>query len=207
MPLFVANRSAPARPYATWSDEDLVAALRQSDAQAFAEVYERYWYALFLTAYRKLSSREGAEELVQELFTTLWHKRSTNQIEHLKSYLTGAMRYLVIDVFRSRTTHASYLTYQQQAPGSALDHSTEELLAAADLSGALAAGVAALPESTQQVFRLSRFEHQSVPEIAVRLKVSPKTVEYHLTRALKLLRVRLKDFLVMLLLVLTDVLR
>jgi DNA-binding CsgD family transcriptional regulator len=48
------------------------------------------------------------------------------------------------------------------------------------------------------VFQLSRLEHQTVPQIAVRLKLSPKAVEYHLTRALKLLRVSLKDFLVLL---------
>jgi len=67
------------RPYAAWTDEALVGALQSADELDFAETYERYWYSLSLTAYRKLSSREGAEELVQELFTDLWHKRGTSQ--------------------------------------------------------------------------------------------------------------------------------
>ena len=193
----VASSPTHQRPYAAWTDQALVRALRTADELAFAEIYERYWYQLFLTAYRKLGSREGAEELVQELFADLWHKRGTSQIQHLRSYLYSAVKYLIIDVFRSRTTHVGYLTRQQQAPQPLIDRSTEEGLAAEELSRALAASVATLPESTRQVFRLSRFEHQSVPEIAVQLKLSPKTVEYHLTRALKLLRVRLKDFLIM----------
>ena len=67
------------RPYDAWTDEALVGALQTADELAFAEIYERYLHSLSLTAYRKLSSREGAEELVQELFTDLWHKRGTSQ--------------------------------------------------------------------------------------------------------------------------------
>jgi DNA-directed RNA polymerase specialized sigma24 family protein len=53
-----------------------------------------------------------------------------------------------------------------------------------------------LPEKSQTVFRLSRLEHQSVEEIAARLDVTPKAVEYHLTKSLKLLRTYLREFLV-----------
>ena len=77
------------------------------------------------------------------------------------------------------------------------DHRTENDLAAADLAGALRLGLAHLSGHTREVFQLSRLEHQTVPQIAVRLKISPKAMEYHLTRALKYLRVSLRDFLVL----------
>lgn len=180
-------------------DAALAQALRDGDARAFEEIYKRYWLQLFTSAQRKLGSREAAEELVQDLFTTLWHKRADSRIEKLPHYLHTALKYRIIDYLRVRTTHAGYLSYRQARPP-APDRNTEELLAADDLSVALAESITLLPESTREVFRLSRLEHQSVPEIADQLHLSPKTVEYHLTRALKILRVRLKDFLTLLLL-------
>ncbi|WP_324671148.1 RNA polymerase sigma factor [Hymenobacter sp. GOD-10R] len=180
--------------YAAWSDDALVQALSKGDAKAFEEIYTRYWYPLFEVAHRKLNSREAAEELVQELFTALWHKREVHTISKLKPYLHSAIKYQIIDAIKSKITHAGYLAYTRPHL-SDLDSTTEEVVAVADLSLALVASVQHLPEHTQQVFRLSRFEHQSVPEIAVRLNLSQKTVEYHLTRAMKMLRVKLKDFL------------
>lgn len=178
-------------------DAALVQALNDGDARAFEEIYERYWLPLFTTAQRKIGSREAAEEMVQDLFTALWHKRAENRIEKLPHYLHTALKYRIIDYLRARTTHAGYLSYRQAWPLGP-DHSTEELVAAEDLSVALAESLTLLPDATREVFRLSRLEHQSIPEIADQLHVSPKTVEYHLTRALKMLRVRLKDFLTLL---------
>ena len=75
------------------------------------------------------------------------------------------------------------------------DRGTEETVAAADLHAALNASVRHLPAHAQAVFRLSRLEHRTVPEIAAQLRVSSKTVEYHLARSLKLLRGCLREFL------------
>ena len=56
-----------------------------------------------------------------------------------------------------------------------------------------------LPAQSRRIFEMSRFEHLRNAEIAVRLKISPKTVEFHISRVLKVLRVRLKDYLLALL--------
>ena len=173
-------------------DAALVRAMRADDARAFQQLYERHWYALYATAYRKLASREAAEEIVQDVFATLWQRRATARIDQLAAYLHTAVRYRVIDFFRAEERRRTYLG--QLPPGPATTN-TADTVAAADLSQALDAGVAELPPHTREVFRLSRTEHQTVPEIASHLNLSPKTVEYHLTRALKLLRVSLRDFL------------
>lgn len=183
--------------YASWTDAALVQGLRRSDELAFAEIYNRYGHALMEQAFRKVGSREAAEEIMQDLFTTLWHKRATADVQKLKEYLGSAIKYLVINLIKKKSTHAGYTAYCQAFLSEA-DHHTEENLAAGDLSRALNLGLAHLPGHTREIFQLSRIEHQTVPEIAVRLKLSPKAVEYHLTRALKLLRVSLKDFLVLL---------
>lgn len=183
--------------YAARSEAALVQGLREDDGQAFAEIYERYWQRLLTAAHRRLGSREAAEEVVQDVFVGLWHKRHEQTIEHLANYLLTAVKYRVIDALRQRLTRADYL--ERARPHlSTTDHSTEEAVAAADLSFALLDSLLHLPEHTREVFRLSRLEHQSVPEIAEHLHLSRKTVEYHLTRALKALRVSLRDFLLLL---------
>lgn len=75
------------RLYAAWDDSALVQGLQRGDEQAFAEIYNRYGFSLIEQAYRKLDSREAAEEVVQELFTALWHRRATANIQKLKEYL------------------------------------------------------------------------------------------------------------------------
>jgi RNA polymerase sigma-70 factor (ECF subfamily) len=63
-----------------------------------------------------------------------------------------------------------------------------------ELSDAVEEAMKKLPEKTCEVFRMSRFENQSVKEIAVQLNLSEKAVEYHITKSLKLLRENLKAY-------------
>nr|WP_246455480.1 RNA polymerase sigma-70 factor [Hymenobacter citatus] len=164
---------------------------------AFAEVYERYWYRVFALAYRKLKSRETAEELVQELFAALWHKRTEQTIAQLDHYLLAAINHRVLSYIRAYRVRTHYATYCHTVQIETT-HETEESLDASDLSAALLRSVELLPEKSKEVFRLSRLEHQSVEEIATHLGVTSKTVEYHLTKSLKLLRLYLREFMVML---------
>ena len=183
-------------PLAGWDDEALVQALARDHEPAFAEIYDRYWAPLHAQARRKLSCAHDAEEVVQDVFVALWHKRHTAGIQQLEAYLFAALKYRVIDRVRAQLVRKSYAAAEPARPAGP-DRGTAEAVAEADLTAALAAGVHGLPGHAQQVFRLSRLEHRSVPEIAAHLQVSPKTVEYHLARALKQLRACLKEFLVM----------
>jgi len=180
--------------YTSWTDAALLEALRTDDEGAFGEIYHRYCYRLFTVAYCKLKSREMAEELVQDLFEALWSKRATMQVQQLESYLLSAIRYRIINCIKTQRVKAGYELYcrlYQQG----IDQSTEKLLAAQDLSTALQAGLDRLPEKSREVFRLSRLENHSVPEISVRLQLSEKAIEYHITKSLKILRTYLRDFL------------
>ncbi|WP_198172868.1 RNA polymerase sigma-70 factor [Hymenobacter ginkgonis] len=181
------------RAYASWTDEALLEALRADDRGAFAELYERYWYRVFALAYRRLKSRETAEELVQDLFAALWHKRAQHAIQHPEHYLLAAIQRRIIGYLRAhqvRTAYADYCrTYQRETT-----QETEQALAAADLTEAYAKALLRLPEQSREIFRLSRLEYFSVQEISLRLNLSSKAVEYHLTKALRLLRGHLKDF-------------
>ena len=185
--------SFPPRAYVSWTDDALLQALVADDRTAFAEIYERYWYRVFAVAYRKLKSREIAEELVQDLFATLWHKRAEQSIQQLEYYLLAAINRRVIGYLRAHQVRAAYADYCRRYQTEA-SQETEQVLAASDLSEAFAKALLRLPEQSREIFRLSRLEHVPVAEIALRLNLSPKAVEYHLTKSLKLLRVHLRDF-------------
>lgn len=161
---------------------------------AFEQIYKLYWKRLYAMAAAKLQNSEEAEELVQELFTTLWEKRNTLVITNLSHYLFTSVRYRVINAVRSKVVQKTYWEYYRTfIPGS--EPATDAVIQYNELSTAIDHAVSALPEKSRTIFRLSRYEGKSVQEIAKSLKLSEKAIEYHVTKSLKVLRVQLKDFI------------
>jgi RNA polymerase sigma-70 factor (ECF subfamily) len=188
--------SSSSGKYASLADAELLTALRASDAGSFAEIYARYCYPLFTLAFHKLKSCETAEELVQDLFENLWQRRASHDIQQLKQYLFSALRYRIINHIKAQQVRAGYELYCRLHTSEA-DTATEESLATNELRAALLNGMRKLPAKTREIFQLSRLEQYSVAEISGQVKLSEKTVEYHLTKSLKLLRGYLREFLVL----------
>lgn len=179
--------------YQTAPDEQLLMRLKADDAGAFAEIYERYWYKLFGVAYHRIGMREEAEELVHDVFESLWNKRQDVIISHLGAYLVVAIKHLSTNHIKSQINHRKlqeYLIFHQMQQS----FSTEELVNFTDLSDALKEVMQQLPEKSSEIFKLSRFEHQSVKAIASQLNLSEKAVEYHITKSVKWLKENLKAY-------------
>jgi RNA polymerase sigma-70 factor (family 1) len=179
----------------THTEQDLLNLLSQDNILAFKELYDRYWHKMYLTALKKTQSNEVAEELVQEIFAKIWERRQTLAIENIETYLFTALKYAVIShirtLLKSRQnenieTHTDSLTTEMDA----LPQSTWDLQAALDQA------LRFLPDKTRLIFEMSRYDELPHREIASQLDISEKAVEYHITQALKLLRVQLKDFMV-----------
>ena len=181
--------------YATLPDALLVKLLRTDDVEAFQEIYRRYWHILFVIARRKLYCQENAEEIVQDLFTSIWSRRTDAQIEDLKKYLFRSVKYLIINSVKSKIIRQEYENLT--ASNSVFDTTcrTEEELAYRDLHRAIEDGLLRLPEKTQHIFRLNRLENQSVREISLLLNIPERTVEYHITQSLRSLRLHLREYL------------
>lgn len=183
----------PLTSYQSYADEQLVAALRNGDRAAYAEIYDRYWQVLYRLAYQKIRSKETAEELVQDLFVSLWTKRDGATIRVLRPYLLTALRFSIIDYIESRLVHERFIDYYESFLAQRSENPADDL-ALQDLTEAIEKSLRTLPEKTQQVFRLSRFDCLTIPEIADRLDLSEKAIEYHLRNALKVVRANLGDF-------------
>lgn len=175
------------------TDEQLVDLLQQGNEKAFGEIYNRYWYKLFGVAYHQTGTKEEAEELVHDVFESLWNKREHNNIRHLSSYLVVSVKNLTINYIKSQITQRKYQEYLifheiQQS------NATDEIVRFDDLATAVEQAMKKLPEKTSEVFKLSRFENQSVKDIARQLNISEKGVEYHITQSLKVLKEHLKVY-------------
>ncbi len=179
--------------YSDFSDEILARLLRTSDEQAFREIYRRYWQRLYGLALRKTGHPSRAEEVVQELFVTLWDKRETLLIQHLEKYLFSSVRYAVIRQLKSGLT--TLLSLETTHEETADVQVTEERLLLTDLRTALDKALNRLPDKTRTVFRLSRFDQLTHAEISARLDLTEKAIEYHITQALRQLRIELREFL------------
>jgi RNA polymerase sigma-70 factor (ECF subfamily) len=169
------------------NDEQLVMQLRESNKRAFEEIYDRYWYKLFCISYHQVGSREESEELVHDIFESLWNKRSDTEIRNLSTYLVMAMKYRITNFIKSQITwrrYQEYLIFNKIQE----TYSTDEIVQFSDLSQAVDEVMRKLPEKTSRVFQLSRFENHSVKYIAEEMNISEKAVEYHITKSLKALK-------------------
>ena len=162
--------------------------LNEQNNDAFAQIFQKYWQELYDFAFVKTQDADVSEEIVQELFVQLWEKRETLNIVNLRSYLFVSVKNRVIDHFR-RTTHARLDSVADLASATPYPLFLEELEAA--ISDALAQ----LPEKTQQIFRLKKFEDKTTREIAEQLAMPERTVEYHYTQATRTLKTLLNGFL------------
>ena len=174
-------------------DGQLVVLLQEGKSPAFEEIYRRYWYKLFKIVYHQTGVQEEAEELVQEIFLSLWIRRSEVIIRHLGLYLTLAAKNQVYDYIKSKI---SFRKYQEHLIFQEINqqNSTDEIVNFVELSEAVEKALSRLPEKSAEVFRRSRFENQSVKEIAAGLNLSEKAVEYHITKSLKFLKSDLKYY-------------
>ncbi len=174
--------------YNSLSDLELSAFLKTGDHEAFAEIYERYFGLLYLHAFKRLRDEEGAKDVVQELFATLWSKRETLVFKtNLSNYLYTAIRNRVLDVIAHKQVESRYISSLPQfikTDTCQTDHRLREKL----LAEMIEKEIQELPPRMREVFELSRKANLSHKEIADQLNLSEQSVRSHIKNALKRLR-------------------
>lgn len=170
-------------------DKRYIAAIKNGDKKAFAQVYEHYWKKLLTISFQHTKDKELAEEIVQDVFISLWQRRNNLEIEHLSSYLATAVKFSTFKMLHR--TRRQEMIRDAVLPKD--DHQLdEEVIDARFLQEYVDGIVEKLPERCKLVFQLSRKEQKSHQEIAEELHISEKAVEANITRALKMLRVNLR---------------
>jgi RNA polymerase sigma-70 factor (family 1) len=181
--------------YKSLSDIDLLIQLKNGNHSAYTEIYDRYYYLMFLFAYKKLRDEDLTKDFVQELFMNLWNKRdSLSENGKLASYLYISIRSRILDYFAHQKVEHKYLVFLRnyQIPSS---ETADYLIREKQLSNYIEKEIQALPRKMRQIFELSRKEHLSHREIAERLKTSEHNISKQIVNALKIFRTKLTSFL------------
>lgn len=168
-------------------DITLLQRLKKGDKKALTELYNSYWKPLYISSYNLLKEKELCEEIIQDVFIDFWNQRDKLQIKiSVKSYLYACVRYKVFNEFRKTKMKNIELfedlndRFQYATPETKVMH--QELVLQVETI------VNTLPKKCQEVYRLSREKQLSHKEIAKKLNISTKTIENHITHALKILR-------------------
>lgn len=176
---------------------------RKGDKAAFESLFRAFYPRLVQYAHKILQDRDEAEEMVQQVFITLWEQQQELNIHSsLKSYLYRAVHNRClnsIEKARVRTLYAQETlanTSEEIQPLQSLQHN--------ELQKEMARALDKLPEQCRRVFELSRYEGLKYAAIAEVLGISVKTVENQIGKALRILRLELKEYLTILLLIILN---
>lgn len=182
------------------TDQDPSAHERQvpGDKKAFRDLFRRLYIPLCMFANSKVRNQEAAREIVQELFVHLWEKRKEIIIHtSLTSYLYRSVHHASLNYLKHNSiverTHIHIAESSSEQPVQP-DAIAEE----GELYENLHSALNLLPERTRIIFEKVRFEGKKYREVADELNISVKTVEAHMSDALRFLRNALRRFLVLL---------
>jgi len=179
------------------TDAELLSRMSKDDQGAFEELYRRYWRRCYLQVLHRSGDETLAEDIVQNVFVSLWEKRKSLRVQHVGAYLFSAVRFRFITYLKSKLHKEAYAFHVLHSERD-FQNPVEASMRVKELNEAIDKGVAMMPPKTKTIYTLSRSEHYSVKEIANKLNLSEKAVEYHITQSLKTLRIALRDFLAIL---------
>lgn len=169
----------------------------------FEDFFKMYYKPLYGYAMSILKNDMYAEEIVQNIFLKLWSKRDEYKIHSSAiAYLYKAVHNESINFLNHKKVRYKYETYAQQNM-STYNQATQAHVEANELETKIIATLAALPQQCRTIFQLSRAEELTYGQIAAKLNISIKTVESQMGKALRILRIKLIDYLPLIICLLT----
>ncbi|MBL7874168.1 MAG: RNA polymerase sigma-70 factor [Cyclobacteriaceae bacterium] len=185
-------------------EKQVLETLRLGNESAFEMIFKTYYQPLCRYAYSFLQDKEEAEEVVQSSFITVWDKRNDLTIEtSVKAYLYRMVRNSCLNVIKHEKVKQQHVAHEL-AVSEVSHESVSQKVHATELEAKISEAMKTLPEQCRLVFQLSRFEELKYQEIADQLQISVKTVENHMGKALKLMRIQLRDYLPLFLIFMKD---
>lgn len=170
----------------------MVRGLRAGRESTYAQLFREYYSPLTGFANKYVNDLDSARELVQDLFVSIFENRKTLLITtSLKSYLYQAVRNRCLNHLKRIKVGKQHL--EQFAQELNTSEGLEELILKNELEYRIFRIISGLSPKCQEVFTLSRVKGLKNQEIATRLKISVRTVETHISNALKVLREKLEE--------------
>jgi RNA polymerase sigma-70 factor (family 1) len=169
------------------SDNALVILLKEGDKVAYTEIYNRYFLLMFRFAYRKLQDEELAKDFVQELFTTLWHKREKVLPEgNLAQFLYIKLRSNILNHYAHQKVETKYIDFLANFANAVADNADHKIRES-QLKAYIDRQISKLPPQMRKIFRMSREEQLSNREIASKLETTESNISKQIGGAKEIL--------------------
>lgn len=176
-------------------DQQIASLLVKRDEAAFEQVFKTHYKNLYAYAFTILKNEDEAEETVQQVFFKLWDRSDQLSISGpIAAYLYRAVHNESLNFLKHQKVkegHRLHVAYTMKNNS----EQPQGRMISKELESKFRDALNELPEQCRTVFQLSRFEDMKYKEIADKLDISVKTVENHMGKALKLLRIKLVDYL------------
>lgn len=172
----------------------------KDDEEAFRILFFEFFSSLCVFARRYIDDWDTCEDLAQDTFFKIWKNRKSIEVDtSSRNFLITSMRNSCIDYLRRQD---SARIWQEKELRKKLEYTSDDLYSHIELEQMLTDALSKLPENIREVFEMNRFEGKTYKEIAGEKNISIKTVETYMSKALKTLRVELKDYLPLIILLL-----
>jgi RNA polymerase sigma-70 factor (ECF subfamily) len=173
----------------------LIERFKSGDQLAFEQIFRFYYPGLVVFASQYVMDEEDAEEIVQDFFVRLWQKKDqVNPTETLKPYLFTSIKNRSLN-FLYQKKHKEKLVHKLLETSRTSLLYQSDLYVTSELQEAIRKAIGALSPKCREVFILSRINGLKNEDIANKLNLSKRTVETHVSNALKQLRSDLKDYI------------
>ncbi|WP_018666989.1 RNA polymerase sigma-70 factor [Bacteroides gallinarum] len=167
----------------------------------FNRLYEKYNRRFIRFAKSYVVENEVAEDIVSDTFMYYWEHKQVVVEQNISAYLLTVIKHKCINYLKhqaleeqAKCSFQSLGEWELRLKISTLEGCEPEKLLSDEIQALVQKALRSMPEQTRNILLRSRYQLQSNKEIAVQLGVSVKAVEYHITRALKILRIVLRDY-------------
>jgi len=175
---------------------ELLSRLKNGDMLVFDQVYELYSHKLFSFIYKILKNKAEADDIVQEVFIKIWESRDKlENYKLLNAYIFTIAYNNSIDLIRKRINNNKYLEHLKKSGDINVAPTIISQIEFNDLNIQAEKLIAKLPERQKQVYFLHNVQGLTYPEIAEHLGISKNTVENHMAKALKYIRLHMDNSL------------
>lgn len=177
-------------------DKELFERIQSGDEVAFQELFTKYWELLYRIAFKILRDESMAEDMVQDVFISVWERRKQILNTNIKAYLSQSVKF---QVFKQLKKSQLQQVHVDAIESIALisNETSESKVNIKELTKEIDGVLGGLPNRCREIFYLSRNEQLTNKEIASRLGISIRTVETQISIALKHLRNSLSYILIL----------
>ncbi len=159
--------------------------------QQFEEFFQLYWKRMFSFALKSVENEDDAKEIVQDVFKSLWERRYQLELQDAERYLLRSVKLKSLEFLRNKGNKERHHELILNSKAASYE---DNYIYYKELKNHLDQAVDSLPKQCKNVYKLSRDEGLTNKEIATNLLISERAVEYHISKALSVIKIRLKKY-------------